>query len=134
MPLNSLPVTTDRASLEAKRRAARGKCCVDVGFYGGLTPESGAELAALLGAGVLGIKVFLCPSGLDQFAAVERRHIESALPLLRLRGVPLLAHCELVDDQVPKIVDRRSYREYSASRPERFEQRAIRLLAEEGGD
>jgi allantoinase len=32
MPLNSLPPTTSRAALEAKRTAAAGKCHVDVGF------------------------------------------------------------------------------------------------------
>src|SRR5215211_4416971 len=32
MPLNSIPATTTVAALEAKRAAARGKCCVDVGF------------------------------------------------------------------------------------------------------
>ena len=38
MPLNSSPVTTTVAALEAKRQAAAGKCWVDVGFYGGLIP------------------------------------------------------------------------------------------------
>src|SRR5215208_507226 len=36
MPLNSVPATTTREGLEAKRRAAEGKCRVDVGFWGGV--------------------------------------------------------------------------------------------------
>src|SRR4026207_1057829 len=36
MPLNSVPATTTVAALDAKRRAAAGKCSVDVGFWGGV--------------------------------------------------------------------------------------------------
>src|SRR5215208_5716990 len=32
MPLNSIPATTSSAGLEAKRRAAEGRCHVDVAF------------------------------------------------------------------------------------------------------
>ncbi|MGH9314278.1 MAG: amidohydrolase family protein, partial [Vicinamibacterales bacterium] len=35
MPLNSLPPTTDRAALLAKRRAAAGRLWCDVAFWGG---------------------------------------------------------------------------------------------------
>src|SRR5437660_11120217 len=38
MPLNSSPVTTTVAALEAKRQAAAGKLWVDVGFHGGVVP------------------------------------------------------------------------------------------------
>ena len=38
MPLNSIPSTTTVAALEAKRRAAEGRCHVDVGFWGGVVP------------------------------------------------------------------------------------------------
>ena len=36
MPLNSIPSTTNVAGLEKKRQAARGRCYVDVGFWGGV--------------------------------------------------------------------------------------------------
>src|SRR5688572_8280634 len=67
MPLNSTPVTTSVAALEAKRAAAEDQCWVDVGFYGGLVPGSAGECGPLLEAGVLGIKAFLCDSGLPEF-------------------------------------------------------------------
>src|SRR6202795_3777148 len=35
MPLNSIPATTTVAALEIKRAAARKKCWVNVGFWGG---------------------------------------------------------------------------------------------------
>lgn len=38
MPLNSLPPTTTVPNLEAKRKAARGKCYTDVAFWGGVIP------------------------------------------------------------------------------------------------
>src|SRR3954468_2350139 len=36
MPLNSLPVTTSASALAAKLSASKGKCFVDVGFWGGV--------------------------------------------------------------------------------------------------
>jgi len=36
MPLNSIPATTTAAALEIKRAAARNKCWVNVGFWGGV--------------------------------------------------------------------------------------------------
>src|SRR5437667_10356465 len=35
MPLNSIPATTAVSALDEKRRAADGKCAVDVAFWGG---------------------------------------------------------------------------------------------------
>ena len=42
MPLNSIPATTTAAALEAKSNAARGKCWVNVGFWGGVVPGNSA--------------------------------------------------------------------------------------------
>jgi allantoinase len=136
MPLNSLPTTTTVAALHAKRDAARGQCRVDVGFYGGLVPGSAdGELAALLAAGVLGVKTFLCPSGLPEFPPTTRVDLEAALPLLRESDVPLLVHAELMDEALAGgaqpdegLADRRSYRAWAASRPVRWEERAVELL------
>src|SRR5438128_10060426 len=50
MPLNSIPATTTVAALEAKRAAARGKCHVHVGFWGGVVPGNAAELDGLIDA------------------------------------------------------------------------------------
>jgi allantoinase len=54
MPLNSIPRTTIVAALEAKRAAARRKCRVNVGFWGGVVPGNSGELRALGWAGVFG--------------------------------------------------------------------------------
>lgn len=62
MPLNSLPPTVDVAALEVKRKAAEGRCHVDVGFWGGAIPGNLADLRPLHEAGVMGVKCFLSPS------------------------------------------------------------------------
>src|SRR5712664_800368 len=64
MPLNCIPVTTRRAALEQKRRAAAGQLCVDVGFWGGVIPGNAGELLGLAEAGALGCKAFLVHSGI----------------------------------------------------------------------
>lgn len=127
MPLNSSPVTTTVAALDAKRRATTGKLHVDVCFYAGLVPGNEAEIPALLDAGVLGVKAFLCHSGIDEFPAATERELCAAMPILAERGVPLLVHAEL-ESAVPTMQDTRRYADYLASRPATFERDAIELL------
>ncbi len=127
MPLNSNPVTTTVAALSAKRNAAKGKCRVNVGFYGGLIPGNVAELEALIDEGVFGVKAFLCDSGLDEFPGVGEKELRLALETLRPSGLPLLAHAEIVGE-TPLMGNPESYAEYAASRPETFETEAIDLL------
>src|SRR5438046_1038326 len=62
MPLNSVPATTTVAALTEKRRAAAGRCHVDVAFWGGVVPGNSGEIDALVDAGVRGFKCFLVPS------------------------------------------------------------------------
>lgn len=38
MPLNAIPPTTTVENFEEKIEAARGKCHVDIAFYGGVIP------------------------------------------------------------------------------------------------
>ena len=59
MPLNCLPATTTVAALEMKRDAAKGKCRVDWGAWGGVVSDNQADIEALAAAGVLGFKCFL---------------------------------------------------------------------------
>ena len=67
MPLNSIPPTTTRAALAAKRAAARGQCAVDVGFWGGVVPGNLGELAGMVADGIRGFKCFLVDSGVEEF-------------------------------------------------------------------
>jgi allantoinase len=127
MPLNSSPVTTTRASFDAKRAASEGRRYVDVGFWAGVIPGNAGDLAGLARAGVLGGKAFMVPSGIDDFPAVTEADLRAAMPILRDHGLPLLAHAEL-DLGAPAAADPRSYAAYAASRPRAWEDEAIRLL------
>jgi allantoinase len=138
MPLNCIPATTTVEGFEAKLAAAEGKCCVDVGFWGGVVPGNADELAALDSAGVLGFKCFLCPSGVDEFENVSFADLEVAMPILSELGAPLLCHSEL-----PEVIeaaaavwphgDPAHYGLYLASRPPSAEIEAIAMLCELAG-
>ena len=133
MPLNSVPATTSVAGLRAKVEAARGKCAVDVGFWGGVVPGNAAELGPLWEAGVLGFKCFLSPSGVDEFGNVGEGDLREAMPILAALGAPLLVHAES-----PLLLERaaaecatlpaRSYATWLRSRPAAAEVEAIALL------
>jgi allantoinase len=140
MPLNSVPATTSVDALRAKVDAARAKCHVDVGFWGGVVPGNSGQLDALVDAGVRGFKCFLVPSGVDEFPAVNERDLREALPILARRNVPLLVHAELIADRGLRIADsiadsspqsaihNPQYAAYLATRPASMELDAIRLL------
>lgn len=98
MPLNSIPATTTREGLRAKVAATAGKLQVDVGLWGGVVPDNARdprELEGLLDDGVLGFKVFLVPSGVDEFGHVGEEDLRAAMPVLARRGAVLLVHAEL---------------------------------------
>ena len=128
MPLNSIPVTTTRAALEAKLASAVGKCFVDVGFWGGVVPGNASDLAPLATAGVLGCKAFMVHSGIDEFPNATERDLLVAMPILRDHGLPLLAHAELDLGERLSAHDPRKYANYLRSRPAAWEDAAIRLL------
>jgi allantoinase len=128
MPLNCIPVTTDRAALQAKLAACRDKCFVDVGFWGGVVPGNAGGLPELVEGGVLGCKAFLTHSGIEEFPNATEADLLAAMPVLRDLGVPLLAHAELDLGARVTESDPRAYRGYLQSRPAAWEDEAIRLL------
>lgn len=131
MPLNSLPVTTDIQSLQAKRNAAKGKLHVDIGLHGGIVPDNELQIAWLGKQGVLGLKAFLCDSGLEQFPASGERELRGALAQLKSTRIPVLAHAEIVFEiETIGARDPFSYQQYIDSRPPLFELTAIKLLIE----
>ena len=133
MPLNSIPATTSVEALDAKRRAAAGKCVVDVGFWGGVVPGNTRDLKPLWEAGALGFKCFLVPSGVDEFAGVSEADLRAAMPILAGLGAPLLAHAELpgpIESAGARTGegDPRRYLTYLETRPPSAEHEAIALL------
>lgn len=134
MPLNSIPPTTTREALSAKRTAARGQCAVDVGFWGGVVPGNLGELAGMVEDGIRGFKCFLVDSGVEEFGWVGERELLPAMGELAQLKVPLLVHAELagpIDAVLEQLstMDPRRYATYLASRPPAAEEEAIALVA-----
>jgi allantoinase len=133
MPLNCLPATTNVAALEAKRAAAKGRCCVDWMAWGGVVADNPHDIEPLAHAGVPGFKCFLVHPGIDGFTMVTEQQLRTALPHVARTGLPLLVHAELsapIDAATENLADAdwSLYETYLQSRPEEAELAAIRML------
>jgi allantoinase len=133
MPLNSIPATTTAAAFEIKRAAARKKCWVNVGFWGGVVPGNASELRALHRAGAFGFKCFLVPSGVPEFVHVDEDDLRGALPILASLDAPLLVHAELpgpIEEATKKPTKRdlAKYRTWLLSRPPAAETKAVEMV------
>ncbi|MDQ2772884.1 MAG: allantoinase AllB [Bacteroidota bacterium] len=129
MPLNSAPVTTSVANLDLKKAATKGQLHCNVGFWGGVVPGNAAEIEPLIAAGVLGFKAFLTHSGIDDFPNATEDDLRRVMPILARHRLPLLVHCELSEDNDDwKQNDHRSYPNYLASRPKKWEDDAIAMM------
>ncbi|KAL3519737.1 hypothetical protein ACH5RR_017886 [Cinchona calisaya] len=137
MPLNSFPSTVSEETLGLKLQAAAGRIYVDVGFWGGLVPENALNASALEGllkAGALGLKSFMCPSGINDFPMTDIGHIKEGLLVLAKYKRPLLVHAEIPQDDGVNLENKddaddvRSYNVYLKSRPASWEEAAIKAL------
>lgn len=144
MPLNTIPATTDLASLEVKIAAASGQCLVDYALMGGLVPWNFAELRPLSAAGVAAYKCFVATCGSGQpgdFKNVDDFELYEGMTILAQTGDLLVIHCEnaaLTDGLGRKARQegKRKVSDYVASRPVFTEVEAVQrvlLLARETG-
>ena len=132
MPLNSLPPTLDAAAFDAKRGAALRLAVVDFALWGGLVRADDAAMRELAGRGVVGVKAFLCPSGVDEFAHLDADELVPALRSAAAAGLLVAAHCEdegTIARATADIGDRRDRRAWLDSRPVIAERIAIERLA-----
>ncbi|KAG6694631.1 hypothetical protein I3842_09G058400 [Carya illinoinensis] len=137
MPLNNFPSTMSQETLKLKIEAAKERIYVDVGFWGGLVPENAfnsSSLEGLLNAGALGLKSFMCPSGINDFPMTNINHIKEGLSVLAKYRRPLLVHAELQQDSESHLEikegsdDPRLYSTYLKTRPPSWEEAAIKEL------
>nr|KYP62932.1 putative allantoinase 1 [Cajanus cajan] len=136
MPLNNHPTTVSMETLKLKLEAAENKIYVDVGFWGGLIPENALNtsiLEGLLNAGVLGLKSFMCPSGINDFPMTTLHHIKEGLSVLARYRRPLLVHAEKQHHSKNHLDhndkgDHRAYLTYLNTRPPSWEEAAIKEL------
>ncbi len=128
MPLNALPVTTTINAFEEKIKATQGKLNSNCGFWGGVVPGNEKEIEPLIEKGVLGFKAFLTHSGIDEFPNVTEEDLRKTMPIIAKRGLPLLVHCEISDNQQRVTSNKQSYQNYLSSRPNKWEDDAIKLM------
>jgi allantoinase len=137
MPLNCHPPTLDARALELKRAAIAEHALVDYALWGGLVPGSLDHAAELQQGGVVGVKAFLCDSGLADFPHLDEFGLLEAMQrCARLRPPLLLAlHAEDAAEtqrlgRLAQSSGRRSALDWAASRPPSTELDAVRAALE----
>jgi allantoinase len=135
MPLDSDPVTTTAAALDAKRSAAAGVCRVDTGFWGGIVPDNLGSFGELAAAGVLGFKCFLSESGNPNFPPLDVAEFRAAMARVAELDSVLLVHAESarVLAECPPPAGR-DYGNFLRSRPDAAEQDAVRIVLDAVAD
>jgi len=94
MPLNSVPPVLDGASFDMKKAAAENASIVDFGLWGGLVDADPASLGELAERGAVGVKAFLCDSGVAEFPALHEQDLVPALRAAADAGLVVALHCE----------------------------------------
>ena len=129
MPLNSLPPVLDGASFQLKREAGERASIVDFALWGGLVGTDAAPLRELAERGAVGVKAFLCDSGVPEFPALADAELEPAMRAAASAGLLVAVHAE--DEEVIRSATakvrgsgRRDPPAWAASRPEMAEIRA----------
>jgi allantoinase len=139
MPLNSEPPVLDAARLREKRALAEEKSCVDFALWGGLVPGNMDKLAGLRDAGAVGLKAFMCNSGIDSFPRVDAAALREGMKRAAKLGMLVAVHAE--DDALAakftaeqKAKGRTNARAWLDSRPVEVELAAIRTALELAGE
>jgi allantoinase len=141
MPLNAHPPTTDPESFEFKRAAAEATSIVDFGLWGGLVPGNVSELEALRDCGVVGLKAFMCNSGIGDFAAVDDATLRGGMKRAAELDLLIAVHAESEEmtsalTGAARAAGKSAVRDFLDSRPVAAEidaiRRAIYVAAETG--
>ncbi len=132
MPLNCHPPTLDSRSLALKRASITEHALVDYALWGGLVPESFEHLGELQRDGAIGVKAFLCDSGLAEFACLDQFDLLDAMQRCAEAspGMLLALHAEDADEtarlgHVARTAGGNSALDWAASRPAATEIAAV---------
>src|SRR2546423_10062318 len=131
MPLNAHPPTIDGPSFDAKRAAAGKSSFVDFGLWGGLVPGNLKQVEALHDRGVVGLKAFMCDSGIDDFPRVTMSILREGMKRAADFNLLVALHAEsqeltqeLAKENIAK--GQITVRDYLDSRPVKAELDAIK--------
>lgn len=138
MPLNSIPSTITMDALRTKQDVARDKVKVNVGFWGGVTPQNlgTGELRELWETGrVFGFKCFLLHSGVDEFPPLTPEQLVEAMEEIASFDGQIIVHAEdahLIEEgekaQEAAGGITQEYSTFEASRPPSAEATAIKTV------
>lgn len=140
MPLNSTPPVLDAASFAEKRRLAESKSLTDFSLWGGLVPGNLDQLGELRDAGAIGLKAFMCGSGIEDFPGVtDAATLKAGMAKAAELGLLVAVHAE-DDAAARRLTDAarargaKDPRSWLATRPVAVELSAIRLALELAGE
>jgi allantoinase len=131
----------DGRAFDLKRIAGERSSIVDFALWGGLVGSDATALRDLAARGAVGVKAFLCDSGVPEFPAVAAAEVVPAMRAAAASGLLVAVHAE-DDDVVREATDRiralgrRDPGAWLASRPVAAETRAVARACEaarEGG-
>jgi len=130
MPLNSVPPVLDGDSFDVKKAAAEQSSVVNFGLWGGLVDADPASLRELSERGAVGVKAFLCDSGVPEFPALRDEDLVPALRAATEAGLVVALHCEdeaLVREATARVrgTGRDDGAAWPLSRPPLVEVRAV---------
>jgi allantoinase len=140
MPLNSTPPVLDGATFAEKRRLAEEKSVTDFSLWGGLVPGNLDKLGELRDAGAIGLKAFMCGSGIDDFPGVtDAATLRAGMKRAAELGLMVAVHAE-DEAMATKLTEAArakgatDARSWLATRPVEVELAAIRLALELAGE
>src|SRR5947207_7706120 len=139
MPLNAHPPTTNRESFELKRAAAKASSLVDFGLWGGLLSGNLSDLEALRDCGVVGLKAFMCNSGIGDFPHVDLVTLREGMRIAAQLDLLVAVHAESEEmtgalTGSARAADNKRVRDYLDSRPIAAELEAIRRAIDLAAD
>jgi allantoinase len=97
MPLNCDPPTLDRGSLLVRQAAVAEHAVIDYALWGGVVPGSLDHLGELRDDAVVGVKAFLCDSGLAEYPPLNEAQLSEAMRRTAELNLLLALHAEDAD-------------------------------------
>lgn len=139
MPLNSEPPVLEAAALREKKRLAEQQSCTDFALWGGLVPGNLDRLAGLRDAGAIGLKAFMCDSGIASFPRSDPATLREGMKRAAQLELLVAVHAE-DEDLAGRLTAAalakgpRHARAWLKIRPVEVELEAIRVALELAGE